>query len=37
VENAVALMPKKGKEGVEAEADDDYDPHKHRSVAHPTS
>ena len=36
VEHAIALMPKKkGKEGFEAE--EDYDPHKHRNVPHPTS
>lgn len=36
VEHGMALMPKKPeKEG--AENEEDYDPHKHRNVPHPTS
>lgn len=35
VENAMALVPKKEKEGVET--DEEYEPHKHRVVPHPTS
>jgi hypothetical protein len=36
VEHGMALMPKlPAKEGVESE--EDYDPHKHRNVPHPTS
>lgn len=35
-ENAIALVPKKTKDGQE-QRDDDYDPYKHRNVPHPTS
>lgn len=37
IENGMALMPKKKETSKENIPEEDYEPHKHRNVPHPTS